>query len=277
MTPVTPTGNETPRRQSGTPSAGCVARVDNAVNALRRSVDAARSAYEERSAQLESEVPRFAFELLESLFGRESVLAVDPGREAVARALALDETHSSGRRRVVSGRCRRHHRTHRTRALSSTDGGRRSDDRAGGRPGGDRVHHHRQPAVGSPRKGARQSLPDIPKTISDDHRARRPVRTGPAPQRGRGPTDGWTRRWACPSKSAGCRQRSATVSCSSLDYGPLQAEVVVLRGRQGSLRGPGGDHRIACRNAGDTYRPATLDPRRREPPRAPAWTASDVR
>ncbi len=70
-----------------------VARVDNAVNALRRSVDAARSAYEERSAQLESEVPRFAFELLESLFGRESVLAVDPGREAVARALALDETH----------------------------------------------------------------------------------------------------------------------------------------------------------------------------------------
>jgi flagellar assembly protein FliH len=70
-----------------------VARVDTAVNALRRSVDAARSAYEERSAQLESAVPRFAFELLESLFGRESVLAVDPGREAVARALALDETY----------------------------------------------------------------------------------------------------------------------------------------------------------------------------------------
>ena len=68
-----------------------VARVDTAVTALRRSVDAARSAFEDRSAQLESAVPRFAFELLEALFDRESVLAVDPGREAVARALALDE------------------------------------------------------------------------------------------------------------------------------------------------------------------------------------------
>jgi flagellar assembly protein FliH len=70
-----------------------IARVDNAVTALSRSVDAARSAYEERSAQLESAVPRFAFALLEALFDRESVLAVDPGREAVARALALDESY----------------------------------------------------------------------------------------------------------------------------------------------------------------------------------------
>jgi flagellar assembly protein FliH len=68
------------------------ARVDRAVSALGRSVDAARSAYEERSAQFEDAVPRFAFDLLEALFGRESALAVDPGREAVARALALDES-----------------------------------------------------------------------------------------------------------------------------------------------------------------------------------------
>lgn len=68
------------------------ARVDSAVTALRHSVDAARSAYDERSAQLETEVPRFAFDVLEALFERESVLAVDPGREAVARALTLDET-----------------------------------------------------------------------------------------------------------------------------------------------------------------------------------------
>ena len=68
------------------------ARVDRAVSALCRSVDAARSAYEERSAQLEDAVPRFAFDLLEALFGREAALAVDPGREAVARALALDES-----------------------------------------------------------------------------------------------------------------------------------------------------------------------------------------
>jgi flagellar assembly protein FliH len=68
------------------------ARVDSAVAALRRSVDAARAAYEERAAQLECAVPQFAFELLETLFGRESELAVSPGREAVARALTLDES-----------------------------------------------------------------------------------------------------------------------------------------------------------------------------------------
>jgi flagellar assembly protein FliH len=68
------------------------ARVESAVSALRRSVDAAQSAYEERSAQLEGAVPRFAFELLETLFARESAIAVDPGREAIIRALALDES-----------------------------------------------------------------------------------------------------------------------------------------------------------------------------------------
>lgn len=69
-----------------------VARVESAVAALNRSLHAARAAYEERSVQLESAVPRFAFALLEALFDRESLLAVDPGREAVARALALDES-----------------------------------------------------------------------------------------------------------------------------------------------------------------------------------------
>jgi flagellar assembly protein FliH len=69
-----------------------VARIESAVSALRRSVDAAHSAYKDRSAEFESAVPRFAFDLLEALFGRESVLAVDPGREAVARALALEES-----------------------------------------------------------------------------------------------------------------------------------------------------------------------------------------
>ena len=55
-----------------------IARIDSAVSALRRSVDAAQSAYKDRSDELESAVPRFAFDLLEVLFGRESVLAVDP-------------------------------------------------------------------------------------------------------------------------------------------------------------------------------------------------------
>lgn len=67
------------------------ARVDTAVSALCRAADAARRAYEDRSAVLERAVPQFAFALLEELFGRESVLAVDPGRDAIARALALDE------------------------------------------------------------------------------------------------------------------------------------------------------------------------------------------
>jgi flagellar assembly protein FliH len=68
-----------------------MARVDAAVSALCRAADAARLAYEERCAALERAVPPFAFALLEELFGRESVLAVDPGRDAIARALALDE------------------------------------------------------------------------------------------------------------------------------------------------------------------------------------------
>jgi flagellar assembly protein FliH len=67
-------------------------RVERAVAALHRSTDAARSAYEERTAELERVVPGFVFDLLEALFGRESELAIDPGRDAIARALALDET-----------------------------------------------------------------------------------------------------------------------------------------------------------------------------------------
>jgi flagellar assembly protein FliH len=80
-----------------------IARTESAVSALRRSVDAAHSAYEDRSAELESAVPRFAFDLLEVLFGRESALAVDPGREAVARALALEESTLAAVARLSPG------------------------------------------------------------------------------------------------------------------------------------------------------------------------------
>jgi flagellar assembly protein FliH len=69
-----------------------MARVDRAVAALARSTDVLRSAYEQRCGELEGAVPRFTFELLEALFGREAALAVDPGREAVARALRIDES-----------------------------------------------------------------------------------------------------------------------------------------------------------------------------------------
>jgi flagellar assembly protein FliH len=71
-----------------------LARVERAVSALRCSTDAARTAYEDRGAEFERSAPRFAFDLLEALFGRESELATDPGRDAIARALALDETTS---------------------------------------------------------------------------------------------------------------------------------------------------------------------------------------
>jgi flagellar assembly protein FliH len=69
-----------------------LARVERAVSALQSSTDAARLAYEERGVELERVVPRFAFDVLEALFGRESELAMDPGRDAIARALALDES-----------------------------------------------------------------------------------------------------------------------------------------------------------------------------------------
>ena len=152
--PVTPTGSEMPRRQPGTPSAS-VARVDKAVTALSRSVDAARSAYEERSAQLESAVPRFAFELLEALFDRESVLAVDPGREAGGPGARSGRKLPSGRRPALARR-RRHHRGHRgALAFSPPDGRRRFDGRTGWCHGRDRVDHHRQSAVTSSRKSAR--------------------------------------------------------------------------------------------------------------------------
>ena len=69
-----------------------LARVDSAVAALARSTEAHRLAYEERCNELEGAVPHFTFELLEALFGREALLAVDPAREAVVRALTLDES-----------------------------------------------------------------------------------------------------------------------------------------------------------------------------------------
>ena len=80
-----------------------LARVERAVAALRRSSDAARSAYEERAAELERVVPGFAFDLLEALLGRESELAIDPGRDAIARALALDETTLPALARLAPG------------------------------------------------------------------------------------------------------------------------------------------------------------------------------
>ena len=85
-------GRREAEREARDAERAVMARVDRAVAALDRSTAAARSAYEERSAELERAVPGFAFDLLEALFGRESELAIEPGRDAIARALALDES-----------------------------------------------------------------------------------------------------------------------------------------------------------------------------------------
>jgi flagellar assembly protein FliH len=85
-------GRREAEREAREAERATLARVERAVSALQRSTDAARSAYQERAAELERVVPKFAFELLEALFGREAELAVNPGREAIARALALDES-----------------------------------------------------------------------------------------------------------------------------------------------------------------------------------------
>jgi flagellar assembly protein FliH len=85
-------GKREAEKEAGEAAGAVLARVERAVSALSRSTDAARVADEERRAELERVVPGFAFDLLETLFGRESVLASDPGRDAIARALALDES-----------------------------------------------------------------------------------------------------------------------------------------------------------------------------------------
>jgi flagellar assembly protein FliH len=65
-------------------------RVARAIDALARANEAATDAFAERRHELERSVAGFAFELVETLVGRELELASHPGRDAVARALASD-------------------------------------------------------------------------------------------------------------------------------------------------------------------------------------------
>ena len=66
------------------------ARLDSALAALEAACLGATSAFTERRDQLERSVTAFAFELVQTLVGRELALAAHPGRDAVARALAAD-------------------------------------------------------------------------------------------------------------------------------------------------------------------------------------------
>jgi flagellar assembly protein FliH len=65
------------------------AEVERSVQALSAAVDAAARACEERVDTLARALPGLVFELVEALVGRELAVAVDPGRDALARALAL--------------------------------------------------------------------------------------------------------------------------------------------------------------------------------------------
>jgi flagellar assembly protein FliH len=66
-------------------------RAAAALSALARAVGAAEEAERVMRAEIQAAAPKLAFALVEALLGRELALAADPGREAVARVLALDE------------------------------------------------------------------------------------------------------------------------------------------------------------------------------------------
>jgi flagellar assembly protein FliH len=67
------------------------ARARTALDALAGAVRAAHEADLRMRAEIQAAAPKLAFALLEELMARELWLATNPGREAVARVLALDE------------------------------------------------------------------------------------------------------------------------------------------------------------------------------------------
>ncbi len=68
------------------------ADVARALGSLDDAVAAIRRAFEERQSELDTELPGFVFELVEAMIGHEASHSVDPGRDAIARALDLDGT-----------------------------------------------------------------------------------------------------------------------------------------------------------------------------------------
>ena len=68
-----------------------VRRATAALSALSGAVAAAEEAERTMRAEIQAAAPKLAFALVEALLGRELALAANPGREAVARVLALDE------------------------------------------------------------------------------------------------------------------------------------------------------------------------------------------
>lgn len=65
------------------------AEVARSVQALGAAVDAATRSLDERVDALARALPGLLFQLVEALVGRELAVAVDPGRDALARALSF--------------------------------------------------------------------------------------------------------------------------------------------------------------------------------------------
>ncbi len=198
--PDTPTDGADAEEAAGDVEHDRIARVDRAIAALASSTDALRSAYEKRCRELEGSLPRFAFELLETLFGRESALAAEPGRDAVARALALDESSAAGDRPPAPRGCR-HSGTWPTSAPSrSADGRRRSAVEPGGalvEIGSTTIDSQLSPALERVRAVL---VGTTGADASGDQRARAAVRTGPFRSPPEAAMAAWTRWWACPSR-----------------------------------------------------------------------------
>jgi flagellar assembly protein FliH len=67
-------------------------KAARALSALARALSDAEEAEHRMRTEIQVAAPKLAFALLETLLGREVALAADPGREAIMRALALDES-----------------------------------------------------------------------------------------------------------------------------------------------------------------------------------------
>lgn len=67
------------------------ARVDVALSSLERAISRANDIDLERRRELQSAASELAFMLLEELLARELALSSNPGRDAITRALSLDQ------------------------------------------------------------------------------------------------------------------------------------------------------------------------------------------
>ena len=83
-------GQEAARAEAVEAARRADARLEQALGALGHASHAAALGFAERRDRLEHSVTAFAFDLVETLLGRELALTAEPGRDAVARALAVD-------------------------------------------------------------------------------------------------------------------------------------------------------------------------------------------